>query len=45
MIIHLFKCSQGQEEIADSCFGVRSVVPKSGCTEESPGELQKHTDA
>ena len=45
MMIHLFKFSQGQKETADSCFGVRSVVPKPGCTAESPGELQKHTDA
>lgn len=45
MMIHLFKFSQGQEETADSCFGVRSVIPKPGCTAESPGELQKNTDA
>lgn len=45
MMISLFKFSQGQEETADSCFGVRSVIPKPGCTAESPGELQKNTDA
>lgn len=39
MMIHLFKCSQGWEETADSCFGVRSIIPKLGSTSESPKEL------